>query len=172
MSETLKNREYATFGAGCFWGVEAIFSKQKGVISTRCGYMGGDLEAPTYMDVCTGSTGHAEVVQLVFDRDKTSFQDLLDIFFRLHDPTTPNQQGPNHGTQYRSSIFFHSEEQKEEAMSFIQKIESKNYFESKVITEVIPMQNFYDAEESHQKYYAKKYQDEAGPICHILRKSW
>ncbi len=161
--------EFATFGAGCFWGVEAILSKIDGVLHTESGYAGGAKENPSYQDVCTGTTGHAEVVHLKFDANTISYKELLDYFFRLHDPTTLNRQGHDIGTQYRSVIFTHSDEQREQAQTFISDLETQERFEGPIVTEVSKFSNFYTAEEYHQKYYEKKYQGGHGPICHFLR---
>ncbi len=169
-NETLAvDKEFATFGAGCFWGVEAIFKGVDGVIKVTSGYSGGEMKNPTYQDICTGKTGHAEVVQIEYNKNVCSFENLLDHFFRLHDPTTLNRQGADRGTQYRSVVFYHSEEQKRLAESFIQKLEEQNKFTNQIVTEVTEFSTFYPAEEFHQNYYEKKYQGGAGPICHFLR---
>ena len=159
----------ATLGAGCFWGVESLLSKINGVLSATSGYAGGKNENPTYEQVCTGQTGHAEVVQIEFDENIITFTELLNYFFRLHDPTTPNQQGVDIGTQYRSVIFYHDEKQKNESLDFINKLEEQKKFSSKIVTEVSSFSEFYRAEEYHQKYYEKKYQGGTGPICHYYR---
>jgi peptide-methionine (S)-S-oxide reductase len=156
--------EKATFGAGCFWGVEAALASIPGVTATAVGYEGGKLERPSYKDVCTDSTGHAEVVELDFDPAKVSFEQLLDAFFSLHDPTTLNRQGPDWGTQYRSAIFFHSPEQEAEALAKIDQLNSAGRFEPKrIVTKVEPAQTFWRAEEYHQKYLEKRGQ----ASCHI-----
>ena len=159
----------ATLGAGCFWGVESLLSKINGVLSATSGYAGGKNENPTYEQVCTGQTGHAEVVQIEFDENIITFTELLNYFFRLHDPTTPNQQGVDIGTQYRSVIFYHDEKQKNESLDFINKLEEQKKFSSKIVTEVSSFSEFYRAEEYHQKYYEKKYQGGTGPIFHYYR---
>jgi peptide-methionine (S)-S-oxide reductase len=150
-----KKMEKATFGAGCFWGVEAAFSKVKGVVSTTAGYAGGHAASPTYKEVCTGRTGHAEVVQVEYDPKKISYEDLLEIFFDLHDPTTRNRQGPDIGTQYRSVIFCHSPEQEKKAREYKQKLEGSGRFGDPIVTEIAPAESFYKAEEYHQKYHEK-----------------
>lgn len=155
--------EKATFGAGCFWGVEARFAQMPGVLATAVGYEGGATERPTYKDVCTDSTGHAEVVELVFDPAKISFETLLDAFFSLHDPTQLNRQGPDWGTQYRSAVFFHSPEQKVAAEKKIEELGVEGRFRKPIVTQVAPAQTFWQAEEYHQKYLEKR-----GMVaCHI-----
>jgi peptide-methionine (S)-S-oxide reductase len=144
----------ATFGAGCFWGVQAEFDKVEGVINTSVGFMGGDKEDPSYEEVCTDETGHAEVVHIEYDPEIVSYDELLEVFWDNHDPTQLNKQGPDVGTQYRSVIFYHSEEQKTKAMLSKQKI-SRNY-DKEVVTQIVPAQTFYPAEEYHQKYLAKR----------------
>jgi peptide-methionine (S)-S-oxide reductase len=143
----------ATFGAGCFWGVEASFQKIKGVISTTVGYMGGKTKNPTYEQVCTDKTGHAEVVQITYDPSVVSYEKLLDVFWDIHDPTQKNRQGPDVGTQYRSVIFYHSEEQKKIAEDLKQK--QTNRYKKEIVTEIIPAKEFYPAEDYHQKYLQK-----------------
>lgn len=148
--------EKATFGAGCFWGVEEHFRKLPGVIDTAVGYMGGSKENPTYEEVCTGLTGHAEVVHLAFDPAKISYQELLTEFFRMHDPTTLNRQGPDHGTQYRSVIFFHNHQQQQEAMKMKEELDQSGKFQNPIVTEITPALTFYCAEEYHQRYLQKR----------------
>ena len=147
----------ATFAAGCFWHVEEIFSKTDGVTSTAVGYTGGNKDNPTYDDVCSDSTGHAEAVDIDFDPELVSYQELLKIFFENHNPTTVNRQGPDIGTQYRSGIFFHDEEQERIALDIIQKLNSlaKEKFGSEIVTKVLPASKFFRAEEYHQKYFQK-----------------
>ena len=147
----------ATFAAGCFWHVEEIFSKTNGVTSTAVGYTGGNKDNPTYDDVCSDSTGHAEAVQVDFDPKLVSYQELLKIFFENHNPTTMNRQGPDIGTQYRSGIFFHDEEQERIALDNIQKLNplAKEKFGSEIVTKVLPASKFFRAEEYHQKYFQK-----------------
>jgi len=149
--------EKATFGAGCFWGVEAAFAAIPGVTATAVGYEGGTLEQPTYKDVCTDMTGHAEVVEVHFNPEKVSYERLLDAFFELHDPTTLNRQGPDWGTQYRSVIFFHSPEQEAQARAKIERLTAEGrYKPKKVVTVVEPAKTFWRAEEYHQRYLEKR----------------
>jgi peptide-methionine (S)-S-oxide reductase len=143
----------ATFGSGCFWCSEDVFLKVKGVTSTAVGYMGGSLESPTYEDVCTDRTGHAEVVQVEYDPSVVSYEDLLAAFWASHDPTTLNRQGPDIGTQYRSAVFFHSEDQEKAARAMKEKLQQ--FGKKKMVTEITPTSKFWKAEEYHQKYYAK-----------------
>jgi len=145
----------ATFGAGCFWHVEELFSKVKGVTSTAVGYTGGHLENPTYEDVCTDKTGHAEAVQVEYDPNQVSFDDLLKIFWENHDPTTPNRQGPDIGIQYRSAIFFHDSEQEQTAIKSKEQLQKSNRFNRDIVTQIIPAKTFYRAEEYHQRYFEK-----------------
>lgn len=156
--------EKATFGAGCFWGVEAKFAAMPGVTSTAVGYEGGSLDQPSYKDVCTDQTGHAEVVELEFDNEKIAYDQILDAFFALHDPTTMNRQGPDWGTQYRSAIFFHSPEQEEQAKAKIAQLtEEGRYKPKRIVTQVVPAQTFWRAEEYHQRYLEKR----GLASCHI-----
>ena len=146
--------EIATFAAGCFWGVEDEFMKVRGVKSTRVGYTGGNLTNPTYEDVCTDRTGHAEAIQIKYDPKEISYKELLELFWSLHNPTTINRQGPDIGTQYRSSIFFHTPEQEKIARRVKQELDGSK-FQNKIVTEIVPASIFYPAEEYHQKYYQK-----------------
>lgn len=148
--------EKATFAAGCFWGVEEAFRQVPGVIETTVGYLGGHTANPTYKDVCTDETGHAEVVQVTFDASRVSYEKLLDVFWSAHDPTTLNRQGPDIGTQYRSAIFFHSPEQERQARASREKMQASGKFRRPVVTEITPASTFYPAEEYHQKYLAKR----------------
>ena len=148
--------EKATFGAGCFWGVEATFRQIPGVTDTAVGYLGGTLANPTYEDVCTDQTGHAEVVQVTFDPAKVSYEQLLNVFWETHDPTTRNRQGPDIGTQYRSAIFFHSPEQEAIARKSKAEVETSGKFKRPIVTEITPASTFYRAEEYHQKYLEKR----------------
>jgi|TARA_B100001105_G_C22329730_1_gene416390 peptide-methionine (S)-S-oxide reductase len=145
----------ATFGAGCFWHVEDIFSKTNGISSTKAGYIGGQLPNPTYEEVCTDKTGHAEAVQVEYDPDEISFEELLDVFWKNHNPTTLNRQGPDVGIQYRSAIFYHDEKQKETAENSKQTLNSSGIFDNPIITQIVPAPIFYAAEEYHQKYFKK-----------------
>jgi peptide-methionine (S)-S-oxide reductase len=155
--------ETATFGAGCFWGVEVRFQQEPGVTETAVGYEGGKLDNPTYKDVCTDRTGHAEVVEVKFDPAKVSYQRLLDLFFELHDPTQLNRQGPDWGAQYRSVIFFHSPEQEAVAKATIARLTEQKAFKKPIVTQVVPAENFWRAEEYHQKYLEKR----GALSCHI-----
>jgi len=145
----------ATFAAGCFWGVEASFMNLKGVESTTVGYMGGKTENPSYEEVCTDKTGHAEVVQIEYNPDVISYKELLDVFWNIHDPTQKNKQGPDIGTQYRSVIFYHNEKQKKTASELKEKIQKSNKYKKNIETEIKPAEKFYRAEEYHQKYFEK-----------------
>jgi peptide-methionine (S)-S-oxide reductase len=143
----------ATFGGGCFWCVEAAFAEVKGVHDVISGYSGGHTTNPTYKDVCTGTTGHAEVVQVLFDSDSISYSELLEIFWSIHDPTTLNRQGPDSGTQYRSVIFYHNAKQETEAREYMAQLNRDNAFPDPVITEISPFTVFYPAEEYHQDFF-------------------
>ncbi len=145
--------EKATFGAGCFWGVEEAFRKVEGVVDVAVGYAGGHTENPTYGDVCSGTTGHAEVAEVEYDPSKVSYKKLLGVFWENHDPTTPNRQGPDVGTQYRSAIFFHNPEQ--EAAARASKEEAQTRFKDPIVTEITSGSEFYRAEEYHQRYFEK-----------------
>ncbi|MCD1295085.1 peptide-methionine (S)-S-oxide reductase [Methanocella sp. CWC-04] len=147
--------EKATFGAGCFWGVEAAFRRVSGVISTSVGYMGGTTDNPTYKDVCTDKTGHAEVVEVTYDPSKVSYEDLLNVFWGIHDPTKVNRQGPDIGTQYRSVIFYHNTAQKEAAIASKERLQRSGKYEDGIATEIVPAQTFWRAEEYHQRYLEK-----------------
>jgi methionine-S-sulfoxide reductase len=155
----------ATLAAGCFWGVEAILKSIPGIIETVVGYTGGDTDNPSYEEVRSGSTNHAEAVQITYDSSIISYDQLLDYFWRLHDPTTENRQGSDVGTQYRSVIFYHSEEQKQVAIESLKKLNESNEFKDPAITEILPATTFYNAEEYHQNYYGKN----GGVVCHVLR---
>jgi len=148
-----KNADTVTFGAGCFWCVEAIFQRVDGVVSVTSGYSGGSVANPSYEDVCTGTTGHAEACQIVFDSTKISFSSLLEIFWNTHDPTTLNRQGADAGTQYRSAIFYHSESQKDIAAAYKEQLQKSGIFKSDIVTEITPFKNFYKAEDYHQNYF-------------------
>lgn len=150
-----KNLQKATFGAGCFWGVEEAFRKVPGVVSTQVGYSDGDFKNPTYEDVCSGKTGHAEVVQIEYDEEKILFEELLEIFFKIHDPTTLNKQGPDIGAQYRSVIFYYTQEQEKIAKAKVEKIEKQGTFKTKIVTEIKEAKEFWKAEEYHQRYLQK-----------------
>jgi peptide-methionine (S)-S-oxide reductase len=148
--------EKATFGAGCFWGIEAAFRKVKGVKSTSVGYMGGHFPNPSYLDVLSRITGHAEVVQVEYDPSKVSYDELLDVFWNSHDPTELNRQGPDRGEQYRSVIFFHNRQQEEAAKRSKEKLQLSGRFDKDIVTEIKPSTEYYLASEEHQQYFEKK----------------
>lgn len=147
------NTEIATFGAGCFWCVEAVFQELKGVIKVESGYMGGSIPNPTYREVCTGTTGHAEVTRITFDPTLISYEELLEVLWTTHDPTTLNRQGADAGTQYRSAVFYHSEDQKVKAEKSKKEV-ATTIWDSPIVTEIVATDTFYPAEEYHQDYYA------------------
>ena len=153
----------ATFAAGCFWGVEATFRQLSGVISTRVGYTGGHFANPTYKDVCTDGTGHAEAVEVEYDPAKLSYDKLLDVFWENHDPTQLNRQGPDWGTQYRSAIFFHTPEQETAAKASKEKLEKSRRYSKPIVTQIVPAVTFYPAEDYHQQYLEKR----GLATCHI-----
>ena len=155
--------EKATFGAGCFWGVEATFRSIPGVISTLVGYCGGRTDNPTYQDVCTDTTGHAEVVEITFDPAQLRYEQLLETFWKLHDPTTPNRQGPDVGSQYRSVIFYHSPAQEAAARAAKERLDKSGKFRNPVVTQIVPAAPFYKAEDYHQRYLEKR----GLASCHI-----
>lgn len=146
----------ATFGAGCFWGVEALFAAQEGVISTSVGYMGGHTPEVNYQALCQGDTGHAEVVQITFDENLIAYSQLLQLFWQNHNPTTPNQQGPDYGTQYRSAVFFHSLSQQELAKAMCQKLTDEQVFKAPIVTLIEPATRYHIAEDYHQQYLLKR----------------
>jgi len=156
-------QEIATFGAGCFWGIEAAFRRVPGVLDAAVGYCGGRTENPSYQDVCTDTTGHAEVVQVTFDPEKLSYDQLLNVFWTIHDPTQVNRQGPDYGAQYRTAIFFHSPEQEAAAKKSKQAIEASGKLRRPVATEITPAGPFWRAEEYHQRYLEKR----GAASCHI-----
>lgn len=147
--------EVATFAAGCFWGVEAVFKSVTGVKDTTVGYIGGTVEEPSYEAVCTGNTGHAEAVEVKYKPEEINYTELLEIFWANHDPTTLNREGPDVGSQYRSAIFYHTEEQKQKAVKSKQKLNSSDRYEAEIVTEINPATTFYPAEEYHQNYLEK-----------------
>jgi peptide-methionine (S)-S-oxide reductase len=155
--------EIATFGAGCFWGVEATFRRVPGVIDAVSGYSGGHTQNPTYRDVCTDTTGHAEVVQVTFDPAKVNYEQLLDVFWKMHDPTEVNRQGPDFGKQYRTAIFFHSAEQEAAAKKSKQALDASGKFNRPIATEISAAGTFWPAEEYHQRYLEKR----GATNCHI-----
>jgi peptide-methionine (S)-S-oxide reductase len=148
--------EKGTFAAGCFWGVEEAFRQVKGVVSTAVGYTGGSFKDPTYEDVCSGKTGHAEAVEIEYDPSRVSYDELLGVFWENHDPTTLNRQGPDIGTQYRSAIFFHTPEQRSAAVASKEKLQKSGRYRSPIATEIAPASQFYRAEDHHQQYVAKR----------------
>ncbi len=160
------NKSVATFAGGCFWGVEELVRKLPGVLETTVGYTGGGMASPNYEHVKKGNTGHAEAVQVVFDPQKISYEDLLKYFFRLHDPTTPNRQGNDTGSQYRSAIFYHDENQKRVATQVKEELQKSGKWKGKIVTEIVPVKEFYKAEDYHQKYLQK---NPGGYTCHYLR---
>lgn len=159
--------EKATFGAGCFWGVEAAFRQVDGVVRTQVGYSGGTTANPTYKDVCSGRTGHAEVVQVEFDPADVTYDDLLEVFWKIHDPTTPNRQGPDVGEQYRSAIFYHDAGQEAAARASKARAEASGRFRHRIVTEIAPASAFYPAEDYHQQYLEKR----GLATCHIPQRS-
>ena len=150
----MNNLETATLAAGCFWCVEAVFDDLKGVEDVVSGYAGGQTENPTYRQVCNGDTGHAEVAEIKFDPSVISFKDILRVFFSVHDPTTMNRQGADVGTQYRSAIFYHNDEQKRAAEEVIKEITDEGVYDAPIVTEVTPFEKFWPAEDYHQEYFA------------------
>jgi peptide-methionine (S)-S-oxide reductase len=164
MSENkTKTLQLATFAAGCFWGVEESFGKIKGVKSTMVGYTGGRHANPTYRDVCTDLTGHAEAIQLQYDPQEVTYEDLLKVFWSTHNPTTKNRQGPDVGSQYRSVIFYHTPQQELSARRSIEELEKSGRFSNRIVTEIVPASTFYKAEQFHQKYYQKR----GGGSCYL-----
>lgn len=145
--------ETATFGSGCFWCTEAVFQRLEGVEKVVSGYTGGHVENPTYEQVCTGLTGHAEVIQIQYDPEKISYTELLEVFWKTHDPTTPNRQGPDVGPQYRSAVFYHNDQQREQAEKYKQKLDAAQIFNGPIVTEITAIEKFYAAEEYHQNYF-------------------
>ncbi|HEV2022775.1 MAG TPA: peptide-methionine (S)-S-oxide reductase MsrA [Terriglobales bacterium] len=162
-SGTAEKTEKATFAAGCFWGVEAAFAEIDGVVETAVGYSGGHTENATYEQVCSGRTGHAEAVEVRFNPAEVSYEDLLDAFWELHDPTTLNRQGPDVGSQYRSAIFFRTPEQEQVALASKARAQASGKHRSTIVTEITPASEFYRAEEYHQKYFQKH----GGAACHF-----
>ncbi len=157
--------EVATLAGGCFWCLEAVYDQMRGVIEVESGYAGGQVHNPSYRQVCTGTTGHAEVVQITFDPGAVSFKNLLEVFFTIHDPTTLNRQGADVGTQYRSAIFYHSPEQQQQARHVIDEITAAGVWDAPIVTEVVPFTRFYSAEDYHQEYYAN---NSSQPYCRAV----
>jgi len=164
-SEDSSRTEVATLGGGCFWCLEPVFDELRGVEKVVSGYSGGTVPDPTYRQVCAGTTGHAEVVQLTFDPAVISFRDILEVFFTVHDPTTLNRQGPDVGTQYRSAIFYHTPEQKRIAEEVIAELEAAKVWDAPIVTEVAPFEALYDAEDYHQEYFRR---NENQPYCRVI----
>lgn len=157
--------EVATFAAGCFWCTEAVFQRLKGVVKIESGYSGGSVPNPTYEAVCTGQTGHAECTQITFDPKIISFKELLEVFWKTHDPTTLNRQGNDSGTQYRSAIFYHNDEQKQLAEKYKRELDSEEIWNDPIVTEIVPFKKFYKAEDYHQDYYNK---NGSQPYCSFV----
>ena len=157
--------ETATLAGGCFWCLEAVFQQTKGIITVQSGYTGGHVADPNYYQVCTGSTGHAEVVQITYNSDELTFTNLLEIFFEIHDPTTLNQQGPDTGTQYRSAVFYSNENQKELSEKFIANLDTTDKYNNHIVTEVTPLEIFYPAEDYHNDYYKL---NTSQPYCQFI----
>ncbi|ULQ57920.1 peptide-methionine (S)-S-oxide reductase MsrA [Flavihumibacter rivuli] len=164
-ASNLERTDTATLGAGCFWCVEAVFQQLNGVLKVTSGYSGGTVANPTYEQVCEKNTGHAEVIQVVFDPAIISFDELLEVFWQTHDPTTPNQQGNDVGPQYRSAIFYHNEEQRQKAIYYKTELDKSGAWKSPIITEISPLKNFYVAEDYHQKYYQN---NASQPYCYFV----
>ena len=162
----LENTDTATFGTGCFWCTEAIFESLTGVLKVTSGYTGGQTKSPTYKEVCTGETGHAEVVEVVYEPSKISFDELLEVFFEVHDPTTLNRQGADVGTQYRSAIFYHNAKQKEKAEFYRNELNKSGAFDKPIVTEISPASVFYSAEDYHQEYYDNN--KNTNPYCSMV----
>jgi len=167
MSDISKDLQEATFGGGCFWCTEAFFLGLKGVSKVESGYAGGKVKNPTYKEVCSGLTGHAEVIQVTFDPAVVSYSDLLEVFWNTHDPTTLNRQGADQGTQYRSVVFYHNEEQKRVAEDYKKQLEAARTFKDPIVTEISPLTNFYPAEDYHQDYFALN--QNAGYCQYVIR---
>ncbi len=161
----LSHTEVATLAGGCFWCLEAVYEELRGVEKVESGYSGGSVPDPTYRQVCAGTTGHAEVVQVTFDPEAVSFREILEVFFTIHDPTTLNRQGADVGTQYRSAIFYHSDEQKEIAEEVISEIEREGVWDSPIVTEVVPFDVYYRAEDYHQEYFRN---NGFQPYCQVI----
>lgn len=166
MNTTTAGTETATFANGCFWCTEAIFEQLDGVISAVSGYTGGQTENPTYKEVCAGTTGHAECLQITYDPAKISFDELLEVFWETHDPTTLNRQGNDEGTQYRSGIFYHNPEQKEKAEKYKEALDKSGAFDKPIVTEITPFTQFYPAENYHQQYFDNN--ENENPYCRIV----
>lgn len=166
VNNAIEKTDTATFGTGCFWCTEAIFEQLNGVLKVTSGYMGGSKENPTYEEVCTGTTGHAECVQIVYEPSKISYDELLEVFFQVHDPTSLNRQGADVGTQYRSAIFYHNPAQKEKAEYYKKEVDKSGSYEKPLVTEVSAASKFYSAEDYHQEYYQNN--KNTNPYCSIV----
>jgi peptide-methionine (S)-S-oxide reductase len=164
-TSTVQKVDTATFGNGCFWCTEAVFQQLEGVLKATSGYTGGHVKNPTYKEVCSGETGHAEALQIVYDPAKITFDDLLEVFWQTHDPTTLNRQGNDVGTQYRSAVFYHNEEQKLKAEKYKAELTKSGAWENPVVTEIVPAQLFYKAEDYHQNYYNE---NGSQPYCYFV----
>ena len=167
MNNKYNATDKATFGAGCFWCVEAVYQQLEGVVSVESGYSGGNIDNPSYEQVCTGKTGHAEVCNIAYDSNKISFEELLEVFWKIHDPTTLNRQGADVGTQYRSVIFYHNQHQKELAEKYKDKLNTAKAFDNPIVTEISPFTKFFKAEDYHQNYYNN---NKSQPYCQIVIK--
>lgn len=165
-SKISENIDTATFGTGCFWCTEAIFEQLNGVVKVTSGYSGGQVPNPTYKQVCTGETGHAECVQIQYEPDKITYDELLEVFWQVHDPTTLNRQGADVGTQYRSAIFYHNPQQKEKAEHYKAELEKSGAFKNPIVTEIVPATTFYTAEDYHQEYYENN--KNSNPYCAVV----
>ena len=165
MIQANNKQEVATLGGGCFWCIEAVFEELKGVTRVESGYSGGKIDNPTYREVCSGLTGHAEVVRVFFDPAIVSYKEILSVFFSVHDPTTLNRQGADVGTQYRSVIFYHDEKQKQEAEEVIKELKKQKVYQKPVVTEVTPAENFFVAEDAHQNYFENNSNQ---PYCQVV----
>lgn len=163
---TTERTDTATFGTGCFWCTEALFEQLKGVLKVTSGYSGGHVANPTYKAVCSGETGHAECVQIQYEPDKISYDELLEVFWQVHDPTTLNRQGADVGTQYRSVVFYHNEEQKQKAEHYKAELDKNGAFSKPIVTEIAPADRFYPAEDYHQEYYANN--KNTNPYCAVV----
>lgn len=163
---TNETTDTATFGTGCFWCTEAIFEELNGVLSVTSGYSGGKIANPTYKQVCTGETGHAECVQVVYEPNKITYDELLEVFFQVHDPTSLNRQGADVGTQYRSAIFYHNNEQREKAAYYKKELDQSGAYNKPIVTEIVPFKEFYPAEDYHQEYYANN--QNTNPYCSVV----
>jgi peptide-methionine (S)-S-oxide reductase len=164
-TEVAQQREVATLAGGCFWCLEAVFDDLRGVLAVESGYSGGKMPDPTYQQVCTGTTGHAEVVQITFNPQQVSFRELLEVFFTIHDPTTLNRQGADVGSQYRSAIFYHSPEQQETAQQVIDELNEEHLWDTQIVTQLAPFEKFYKAEDYHQEYFVN---NSSQPYCRAV----